>query len=133
MSLLDVRHLTVEYHTSQGCYRAVEDVSFTLEAGQALGIVGESGCGKTTSMLALLRLLPETGRIVHGEALFKGTDLLRLSPSQMRERRWKDISLIFQGAMNSFNPTRTIGSQIAEAIRLHQPTLSRSEIQNSLL
>jgi len=64
MSLLDVRHLTVEYHTSQGRYRAVEDVSFTLEAGQSLGIVGESGCGKTTSMLALLRLLPETGRIV---------------------------------------------------------------------
>jgi len=132
MSLLDVRHLTVEYHTSQGRYRAVEDVSFTLEAGQSLGIVGESGCGKTTSMLALLRLLPETGRIVHGEALFKGTDLLRLSPSQMRERRWKDISLIFQGAMNSFNPTRTIGSQIAEAIRLHQPTLSRSEIQTEI-
>ena len=132
MSLLDVRHLTVEYHTSQGCYRAVEDVSFTLEAGQSLGIVGESGCGKTTSMLALLRLLPETGRIVRGEAFFEGTDLLRLSPGQMRERRWKDISLIFQGAMNAFNPTRTIGAQIAEAIRLHRSTLSRNEIQTEI-
>ncbi len=119
MSLLDVNRLTVEYQTEAGNFRAVEDLSLQLEPGKSLGLVGESGCGKTTAMMALMRLLPEAGRIVQGEVLFEGTDLMRLSPQGMREYRWRNISMIFQGAMNALNPTRTIGSQIAEAIILH--------------
>jgi peptide/nickel transport system ATP-binding protein len=119
MSLLEVNQLTVEYQTAAGNFRAVEDLSLKLEPGKSLGLVGESGCGKTTAMLALMRLLPEAGRIVKGEVLFEGTDLMRLSPQGMREYRWRNISMIFQGAMNALNPTRTVGSQIAEAIILH--------------
>jgi peptide/nickel transport system ATP-binding protein len=119
MALLEVNNLTIEYQTEAGNFRAVEDLSLQLEPGRSLGLVGESGCGKTTAMLALMRLLPEAGRIVEGEVLFEGTDLMRLSPQGMREHRWRNISMIFQGAMNALNPTRTIGSQIAEAIILH--------------
>jgi peptide/nickel transport system ATP-binding protein len=119
MSLLEVNQLTVEYQTAAGNFRAVEDLSLKLEPGKSLGLVGESGCGKTTAMLALMRLLPEAGRIVKGEVLFEGIDLMRLSPQGMREYRWRNISMIFQGAMNALNPTRTVGSQIAEAIILH--------------
>ena len=119
---LEINHLTVEYHTASGILRAVEDLSFRLEPGRSLGIVGESGCGKTTAMLALMRLLPETGRIVDGEVLLDGTDLLRLSPAAMRDYRWRSVSMVFQGAMNALNPVRTIRSQIAEAIRLHKTT-----------
>ena len=96
---LEINHLTVEYHTASGILRAVEDLSFRLEPGRSLGIVGESGCGKTTAMLALMRLLPETGRIVDGEVLLDGTDLLRLSPAAMRDYRWRSVSMVFQGAM----------------------------------
>ena len=119
MTLLQVENLTVEYQTEAGIYRAVEDLHLKLEPGRSLGLVGESGCGKTTAMLALMRLLPEAGRIVDGKVLFKGTDILSISPKEMREYRWRDISMVFQGAMNALNPTRTIGSQIAEAILLH--------------
>jgi len=119
MALLDVRNLTVEYHTEAGIFRAVEDLTFQLEAGHTLGLVGESGCGKTTAMLALMRLLPEAGRIVDGEVLYGGKDLLRISVQELRDIRWHRISMIFQGAMNALNPTRTIGSQIAEAMQIH--------------
>jgi peptide/nickel transport system ATP-binding protein len=119
MALLDVRGLTIEYQTDAGNFRAVEDLDFQLEPGKSLGLVGESGCGKTTAMLGIMRLLPEAGRIVNGEVYFDGTDLMRLSPNEMRNYRWSNISMIFQGAMNALNPTRTIGSQIAEAIILH--------------
>jgi peptide/nickel transport system ATP-binding protein len=126
MALLEVRDLTVEYHTSAGIFRAVEDLSLHLEQGGSLGIVGESGCGKTTAMLALMRLLPEAGRIVGGQVLFDGTDLLALSPTEMRQFRWEKISMVFQGAMNALNPVRTVGSQIEEALLLHS-TVPRSQ------
>jgi peptide/nickel transport system ATP-binding protein len=119
MALLDVRNLTVEYHTNGRVFRAVEDLNFSLEQGGSLGIVGESGCGKTTAMLALMRLLPDAGRIVEGEVLLDGTDLLWLSPAEMRDYRWGKISMVFQGAMNALNPVRTVGSQIGEALRRH--------------
>src|SRR5262249_41460453 len=122
MPLLDVRNLTTEFVTSDGAaLRAVEDVSFTLERGEALGIVGESGCGKTTAMLSLLRLLPHSGRVAAGQALFDGEDLLALSIPEFRERRWRDLAIVFQGAMNALNPVRTIGDQVREAIALHMP------------
>ncbi len=120
MALLNVHNLTVEYHTDAGVFCAVEHLNFHLEQGKSLGLVGESGCGKTTAMLALMRLLPEAGRIVQGQVLFEGTDLLQLSPAEMRAYRWGKISMVFQGAMNALNPVYTIGSQIEEVIRLHK-------------
>ncbi len=118
--LLSIHNLSIDYLTGkQTPAHAVEDVSFSLQSGEVLGLVGESGCGKTTLALALLRLLPAAGRIVGGEVNFQGRDILGLSEAEMAAVRWKDISMIFQGAMNALNPVRTVGDQIAEAIRLH--------------
>jgi oligopeptide/dipeptide ABC transporter ATP-binding protein len=120
MPFLDVRNLTTEFITPDGvALRAVEDVGFTLERGEALGLVGESGCGKTTAMLSLMRLLPASGRIVRGQVLFDGEDLLALTPDEFRGRRWRDLAMVFQGAMNALNPVRTVGDQVREAIALH--------------
>jgi len=120
VSTFDVRNLSVEYQTEAGKLRVVEDLSFSLKAGKSMGIVGESGCGKTTAMLAMMRLLPEVGRIVSGEVLLDGIDLMQLSSREMRDYRWCKLSMIFQGAMNALNPTRTVQSQIAEALRIHK-------------
>jgi len=99
---------------------AVSGVSFALDEGEALGLAGESGCGKTTTALALMRLLPYNGRIISGSIVFRGRDLVKASETRIRKARWKDISIIFQGAMNSLNPVRNIGQQIAEPIILHE-------------
>jgi len=121
MTLLDVNNLSISYLTEdKTALNAVEDVSFNLESGGSLGIVGESGCGKTTIILALMRLLPEAGRIMDGEVLFDNMDLLQLSESEMCRVRWRDISMVFQGAMNSLNPVRTVENQIVEALLRHQ-------------
>lgn len=121
MSLLEVKHLSVCYLTEDNiALNAVEDLSFNLEPGQSLGLVGESGCGKTTVMMAIMRLLPEVGRIISGQVLFNDLDILRISESEMCKVRWADISMIFQGAMNSLNPVRTIENQIMEALLLHR-------------
>ncbi len=121
MAILEVRNLSVNYLTDNGtALHAVEDVSFSLEQGRSLGLVGESGCGKTTAMLAVLRLLPAEGRIVSGEVRYEGADLLGLSEREMRKYRWGKISMVFQGAMNALNPVRKVGDQIAEAIMLHE-------------
>jgi peptide/nickel transport system ATP-binding protein len=120
LTLLDVRDLSVDYASrDQPPAHAVEDVSFVLREGEILGLVGESGCGKTTLMLSLMRLLPAAGRIVSGQVNFVGRDLLSLSEAEMADVRWKDIAIIFQGAMNALNPVRTIGDQIAEVIVRH--------------
>lgn len=120
MVALDVRNLSVNYITDEGVVlNAVEDVSFQLNQGESLGIVGESGCGKTTVMLALLHLLPEAGRIVQGQVIFGGEDLMHYSEVEMRGLRWSKISMVFQGAMNALNPVRTIESQIVEALMIH--------------
>ncbi len=117
--LLDVRDLSTHFVTPEGVFRAVEGLSFRLERGESLGLVGESGCGKSTAMLSLLRLLPAAGRIVGGQAFLDGTDLFGIEESEMRAIRWHRISMIFQGAMNAFNPVRTVGGQIAEALVFH--------------
>jgi peptide/nickel transport system ATP-binding protein len=118
--LLSVRHLTTEFHSPHALVaRALEDVSFDVLPGQTVGLVGESGCGKTTLLMSVLRLLPSTGRIISGRVLFNGTDLLRLSEPEMRDHRWKDIAIIFQGAMNALNPVMRVGDQIREAMLLH--------------
>jgi peptide/nickel transport system ATP-binding protein len=120
MPVLDVQDLTTNYLTLRGWVRAAEGVSFQVEQGKALGIAGESGCGKTTVALSLLKILPAGGHIRHGKIIFDGMDLVPLSDAEMRKIRWKGISIIFQGAMNALNPVYKVGEQIVEAIRLHE-------------
>jgi peptide/nickel transport system permease protein len=128
-SLLEVQNLSINYvNEGQPPARAVENVSFSLKEGELLGLVGESGCGKTTLMLALLRLLPSAGQIVNGRVFFMGKDLTALSESEMNKFRWSGISIVFQGAMNALNPVRTVGDQIAEAIVKHMPDFPRATI-----
>jgi oligopeptide/dipeptide ABC transporter ATP-binding protein len=118
--LLSVRHLTTEFQLAdKQIARALENVSFDVMPGQTIGLVGESGCGKTTTLMSIMRLLPASGRITSGNVYFNGTDLLALSEREMRAHRWKDMSIVFQGAMNALNPVMKIGDQIREAILLH--------------
>ena len=118
--LLSVHHLTTEFILSQGkVARALEDVTFEVMPGQTVGLVGESGCGKTTTLMSVMRLLPSSGRITGGEIRFNGRDLLTLSEREMRNYRWKEMAIVFQGAMNALNPVMKIGDQIREAMLLH--------------
>lgn len=119
MPLLAVENLTVEYVTQHGDIRAVEGVSFNLERGQSLGLVGESGSGKSSLGLALMNLLPENGRLANGHVYLDGVDLAPMSERQIRPLRWNKVSMIFQSAMNSFDPVYKVGDQISEAIELH--------------
>jgi peptide/nickel transport system ATP-binding protein len=126
--VLEVEGLKTYYKTLRGDVKAVDGVSFTVEKGEALGIAGESGCGKTTLALTLLRLLPSGGRIVAGNVVFNGTSLGDLTDNEIRKNiRWKGISLVFQGAMNALNPVFKVGDQIVEAIKLHEPKTSTKE------
>jgi peptide/nickel transport system ATP-binding protein len=125
MTLLDVSELSVRFDTDDGAVHAVDRLSFSLGEGEVLGIVGESGCGKTVSMLSLLRLLPETAH-VEGSARFDGLDLLAAPTSRLRRIRGREISLVFQEPMTSLNPSFRIGSQIGEVLRRHLG-LQRSE------
>jgi oligopeptide/dipeptide ABC transporter ATP-binding protein len=119
--LLSLRHLVTAFDTDEGYLRAVDDVSFDVMPGKTLGIVGESGCGKSVTSLSILRLIPTPpGFIEGGSALFQGKDLFQLSEGEMRRIRGNDISMIFQEPMTSLNPVYTVGAQIIEAIRLHQ-------------
>ena len=119
--LLEVENLSVEFDTRKGVARVLESVSFALNRGQTLGLVGESGCGKSMTALAIMRLIPNPpGRITAGQVRFNGTDLLGLSDPAMREIRGNRVSMIFQEPMTSLNPVYTVGEQIAEAVRLHQ-------------
>ena len=127
MPLLQLDGLTTNYRTMRGWVKAAEDVSFEIEKGEALGVVGESGCGKTTVALSILKILPQGARIRGGRILFEGNDLVPLSDRQMRKIRWKGISIVFQGAMNALNPVFKVGDQIIEAIRLHEPDVSKSD------
>jgi len=119
--LLEVRDLCVEFQTRKGVARVLEGVSFGLGPGETLGLVGESGCGKSMTALAIMRLIPDPpGRITGGQVLFDGRDLLALDDAAMRDLRGNRVSMIFQEPMTSLNPVFTIGDQIAEAVRLHQ-------------
>jgi oligopeptide/dipeptide ABC transporter ATP-binding protein len=120
MSLLQVEDLRTYFELEAGCARAVDGVSFTLEAGRVLGLVGESGCGKSMTALSLMRLVPSPGRIVGGRVLLDGRDLLELDEHEMRAVRGAGLGMIFQEPMTSLNPVVTVGSQIAEAVRLHR-------------
>jgi len=121
MPLLDVENLKMYYLTFRGWVKAVDDVSFTLNKGESLGLAGESGCGKTSAALCVLRLLPRNGKIFGGAINFKDKDILKLSETELRrEIRWKKISTIFQGAMNALHPTTKVGDQIVESITSHE-------------
>jgi peptide/nickel transport system ATP-binding protein len=117
--LLEVDRLVMRYRIKAGEVSAVEDVSFTVHQGEAVGLVGESGCGKTSVALSLLRLLPSNAEYISGEIRLNGEDLLFLSNEEMRQRRWKEISMVFQGAMNSWNPVYRVGDQIRETLDTH--------------
>jgi oligopeptide transport system ATP-binding protein len=119
--LLAVNNLRTQFFTHDGVVNAVNGVSFTLNEGEALGLVGESGCGKSVSALSMMRLIPNPpGRIIAGEVLFEGRDLLKLKKDEMRAVRGNDIAMIFQDPMTSLNPVLTIGRQIGEALELHK-------------
>ncbi len=119
--LLDVKDLRTHFFTRWGVVKAVDGVSFALSEGESLGIVGESGCGKTMTALSILRLVPRpAGRIVGGEIRLEGEDLLRKSEREMRRVRGRRISMILQDPMSSLNPVFTVGEQVAEAFRIHQ-------------
>ena len=119
--LLEVNNLSTYFFTDDGTVKAVEDVSFKLEKGKTLGLVGESGCGKSVTSYSIMRLIPQPpGKIVNGEILFNGKNLLKLKEKEMRRVRGNDIAMIFQEPMTSLNPVYTVGNQIIEAIKLHQ-------------
>ncbi|UCC62552.1 MAG: ABC transporter ATP-binding protein [Anaerolineae bacterium] len=119
-TLLEVNGLKTRFFTQDGVVNAVNGISYTLGEGETLGIVGESGCGKSVSVLSIMRLLPDPpGKIVGGEVLFQGRDLLKLSPDEIRQIRGNKIAMIFQDPMTSLNPVLTIGRQVSEALELH--------------
>ncbi|MEW5805857.1 MAG: ABC transporter ATP-binding protein [Acidobacteriota bacterium] len=119
-SLLSIQDLKTYFQTSQGVVRAVDSVSLDVKEGEIVGLVGESGCGKSVTAFSILRLVSEPGKIVGGKILYKGRDLLALDEKGIRKIRGKEIAMIFQEPMTSLNPVFTVGNQIAEAVRLHQ-------------
>ncbi|MFL7871574.1 MAG: dipeptide/oligopeptide/nickel ABC transporter permease/ATP-binding protein [Anaerolineales bacterium] len=132
--LLEVQDLSIHYVSEgQPAARAVEHISFTLHEGELMGLVGESGCGKTTLMLALLRLLPAAGQIVGGKVNFMGRDVTAMSEDELSDVRWNGISIIFQGAMNALNPVRTVGDQIREAILKHVAMLPGDKVDDRVV
>ena len=132
MALLDVKDLSTSFRTEDGVVRAVEGVNFSVEKGQTLGIVGESGCGKSVTCLTIMGLNPKKNTITSGEALWKGQDLLTMKASALRQIRGSEISMIFQDPMTSLNPVHTIGRQLEEAILLHRDVTKKSARARSL-
>jgi peptide/nickel transport system ATP-binding protein len=130
--LLEVKNLETHFPTRAGLVRAVNDVSFTLDRGELLGLVGESGCGKSITALSIMRLIAPPGKTVGGEIMFEDKNLLALSNAEMRAIRGDDIAMIFQDPMTSLNPVYTVGEQIAEALRLHRK-LSRKAAREAAI
>ena len=134
MSLLEVNNLKVGFDTDQGFLTALDDISFKIEKGQTLGIVGESGCGKSISALSIMRLIPSPpGKIYGGDILFKKKSILSLKEKEIRNIRGNSISMIFQEPMTSLNPVFSVGNQIAEAISSHQKNLRKSNVMNKTI
>tara|TARA_A100001234_G_scaffold152207_1_gene134046 strand:- start:516 stop:1484 length:969 start_codon:yes stop_codon:yes gene_type:complete len=133
MNILEVRNLNMSYKTIEGMVEAVKNVSFSVKEGESFGIVGESGCGKTSVAMSLLQLQADNGEITSGEIIFDGKDIVGLNESELREIRWSGISIVFQGAMNSWNPVVKIGEQIREAIREHYPNKTKDENSKKII
>jgi oligopeptide/dipeptide ABC transporter ATP-binding protein len=131
--LVEIRNLQTHYFTEDGVVKAVDGVNLYIKRGETLGVVGESGCGKSVTSLSIMRLIPNPpGKIVGGEILFEGEDLTKKSEAEMRKIRGNDISMIFQEPMTSLNPVYTIGDQIAEAIQLHQGLSYKEAIDKAI-
>ena len=131
MALLEVENLQTHFATPDGVVRAVEGVSFQIDAGETLGIVGESGCGKSVTAMSILRLVPDPPGRIAGRVRFAGRDLLRLSEAEMRRIRGNEISMIFQEPMSSLNPVLSVGRQIGETLRLHQAMATRAALMRA--
>jgi len=132
-TLLEVKHLKTHFHTDRGKVTAVNDVSFTMNKGEIVGIVGESGCGKSVMSQSIMRLLDHTDAISYeGQVIFDEQDLFKLSPAQMRAIRGEEISIIFQDPLTSLNPVYTIGNQLEEVIRLHQKKTKKEARQKAI-
>ncbi len=125
-NILEVKNLKTYFKIKQGIVKAVDDVSFELKKGESIGLVGESGCGKTTTALSIIRLLSDNGYIESGKIIFDDVNLAAMTEDEILNYRWNDISMIFQGAMNALNPVMRVSDQIIEAIQLHE-SISREE------
>ncbi|PKN65917.1 MAG: peptide ABC transporter ATP-binding protein [Deltaproteobacteria bacterium HGW-Deltaproteobacteria-10] len=130
--LLEIKDLQTAFDTTQGRINAVNGVSLEVNSGETMGIVGESGCGKTMLALSIMRLIPANGKIINGEIFFSGQDLLKISDEEMRLKRGSEISMVFQEPMTSLNPVFRVGEQIAEAIRLHQHLPAKQAMELSV-
>lgn len=130
-AIIEIKNLRVIYQTDLETVEALNGIDLKINKGKTLGLVGETGAGKTTAALSIMRLLPEkTGKILSGEIHFAGQELLRLHPLEMRKVRGNQIAMVFQDPMTSLNPVMTVGEQIAEAIYLHNPNLNKAEIES---
>ena len=133
LPLLSVQNLQTNFHTEFGLIRAVDGVTFSMDAGETIGIVGESGCGKSVTARSIMRIIPQPpGEIESGEIIFEGVNLLTLANSEMRKVRGNKISMIFQDPMTSLNPVFRIGKQISEAIKLHQGISKQEALEKSI-
>lgn len=131
--LIEVKNLKTYFYTDDGVVKAVDGVDFSVDAGKTIGIVGESGCGKSITAMSILRLIPDPpGKIVSGEVLFNGKDLIKVSDKEIRSIRGNDISMIFQEPMTSLNPVFTIGYQIGEVLMLHQKLTEEEAKQRAI-
>jgi oligopeptide/dipeptide ABC transporter ATP-binding protein len=133
VSLLEVKNLKTQFTTEDGSFLAVDDVSFSVKPGRSLGIVGESGCGKSVTSLSIMGLVQSPGKIKSGEIIFQDRNLMSLSAQEFRDIRGRDLSMIFQEPMTSLNPVFTIGNQIDEAIAIHQPDLSSIQVKEKTI
>lgn len=129
--LLEVKNLSVDFKVGKQTLRAVNNVSFSLGEKDSLGLVGESGCGKSTTAFALMRLLAGNGKIAEGQIILNGTDLVTASYDEIRKIRWKEISIIFQNAMTALNPVQKIGDQIINALREHENITRKEAIERA--
>ncbi len=132
-TLLEVQNLRTRYITDDGTIFPVDDISFRVKKGQTLGIVGESGCGKSQTALSIMGLIQSPGKIVSGDVLFKGESLLKKTESQMREILGNQMAMIFQEPMTSLNPVYTIGNQVEESIQLHQKNLTKQQMKEKTI
>ena len=128
--MLQIRNLSIEFTRRSGPVLAVRNVDLAMRKGEILGLAGESGCGKTTTAMAIPRLLPVNARVTSGEILFEGANLLSKSEQEMGRIRWKEISVVFQGAMNALNPVKRAGAQVAEAILQHDKDARPEEVRD---
>src|SRR5260221_13289319 len=131
--ILCVEDLQVFYWTRRGPIRAVDGVSFTIERNERCGFIGESGCGKTTTMMAVLRLIKPPGKIEKGRIIVDGKNILEMGKEELRQTRWRKIALVPQGAMNSLNPIMRIGDQIEDTILTHDTGVSKEQVKARII